>query len=192
VFFRRMRRPAAPEIEQPRSHPALSADERHSLFAYEMLVLRTGTQANLVWQTPSLGLTAQAFLLTIALEAQASDLRRVVAAFLGLVVALISMQTMAKHRYFENLDNFKMQQLEQRLGLPPMARRGWDGAAASIGRFSVPKKWPVRLSSLSLTWSSYRVWQIGLAAFALVDVAIIILDVTYGSVFDLGTSRERR
>jgi hypothetical protein len=149
---------------------------RHKqLFAYEMLVLRSQTQASLVWQTPSLGLTAQAFLLTIALEPGVSDLRRVLAALLGLVVALISMQTMAKHRYFENLDNFKMQQLEHELGLPPMARREWQEDAASAGGFTVPRKWPIRVSSYAITWSSYRVWQIGLGVFAVVDVLVIVI-----------------
>jgi hypothetical protein len=174
---RRRRLEEAAHAKDQATQAPLTPGEHHTmLFAYEMLVLRAQTQTNLVWQTPSLGLTAQAFLLTIALEADYADLRRGLAALLGLVVAVISMQTMAKHRYFENLDNFKMEKLERQLSLPPIAKRGWDKEAPLPDGFRPPKKkWPIQMSS-------YRVWQVGLAVFAFVDVLIIIVYLTGSSL----------
>jgi hypothetical protein len=65
------------------------------LFAYEMLAARRNQQDSMLWQAPALALTAQAFLLTIALGGNAASVfARALAAGLGLVVACMSMQLM--------------------------------------------------------------------------------------------------
>lgn len=171
MHFLRKRREAAahPDGDAELAPAPASSDRDTLLFAYEMLVLRNQTQATLLWQTPSLALTAQAFLLTIALIADFSTTGHVLAAMLGIVVAVISMQTMAKHRYFESLDNFKMQRLEYELGLPPLSSRAWRTDPKVPGGFSAPRdNWWIRQRS-------YWVWQIGLALFGIVNFAIILI-----------------
>ena len=56
-----------------RRHPDSLADSRltRQLFAYEMLAERRNQQDSMLWQAPALALTAQAFLLTIALGGNA-------------------------------------------------------------------------------------------------------------------------
>ena len=78
-------------------------DQRIS-FAYEMLTLRQLGHDSVAWQTPGLSLTAQAFLLTIALGADSSSLARVISAVIGAGVGLLAMQLMAKHRVLGALE----------------------------------------------------------------------------------------
>jgi len=65
-------------------------------FGYEMLTLRQMEHNSLAWQVPSLSLTAQAFLLTIALGAGTAPLARVVSAALGMISGLLTMQLMGE------------------------------------------------------------------------------------------------
>ena len=107
-----------------RRHPDSLADSRltRQLFAYEMLAERRNQQDSMLWQAPALALTAQAFLLTIALGGNAvSVFARALAAGLGLVVACMSMQLMAKHRHLTELDNAWLAAMEQEIGLAPIA-----------------------------------------------------------------------
>lgn len=166
------------ELVGPGAGRPVAGDRETRLFAYEMLLLRQQTQANLLWQTPALALTAQAFLLTIALVADFSATGRVLAAGLGVVVAVISMQTMARHRYLESLDSFQMEALEHELGLPPISSRDWRSQApVPGGRFATP------VGSGATGLSSYRVWQLGLATFAVVNLAVVVIELVRPALF---------
>lgn len=68
---------------------------------YQILNARRDSFNNLVWQTPIVSLTAQAFLFTIILSKGASELGRTFAAILSLIVALMSLQLFEKHRFME-------------------------------------------------------------------------------------------
>lgn len=52
----------------------------------------------LLWQVPALGLTAQSFLLTIALNSSSSPAAQRIASVLGIVIAAASQQLMHDHR----------------------------------------------------------------------------------------------
>jgi hypothetical protein len=162
MIFGQRRRPAA----APR-HPDSPADGRltRQLFAYEMLAVRRNQQDSMLWQSPALALTAQAFLLTIALGGNSiSVFPRALAAGLGLVVACMSMQLMAKHRHLTELDNAWLAAMEQEIGLAPVAARG---VGAGVG----PRR------SLARRVRSYVVWQAGLALFGLTNMAILLITV---------------
>jgi len=117
----------------------------------------------MLWQAPALALTAQAFLLTIALGGNAISVSaRALAAALGLVVACMSMQLMAKHRYLRELDNAWLTVMEKEIGLAPIAARGLE-----------PGEGPRR--SLAHRARSYVVWEVGLALFALTNMAILLI-----------------
>jgi hypothetical protein len=135
-----------------------------------MVAVRRNQQDAMLWQTPALALTAQAFLLTIALGGNGiSVFARALAAGLGLVVAVISMQLMAKHRYLRELDNAWLTVMEQEIGLRPVAAGGMD---AGVG--------PQR--SLARRIRSYVVWEAGLALFALTNVAILLITIVRPSL----------
>jgi hypothetical protein len=155
-----------------------SLGEERDLFAYEMIALRNLDQDQMLWQTPTLALTAQAFLLTIALGADSSVLARYASASLGVVVAVISMQLMAKHRWCTELDHFEMRRLEEKLGLPAISSRAWAFGEAN------PTKWYRRRpqhayvlsnprTSLYRRRRSYVVWQVGIGLFGLANLGLV-------------------
>lgn len=163
IFGKRRRTAAA------RRHLDSSADGTlaRQLFAYEMLAVRRNQQDSMLWQTPALALTAQAFLLTIALGGNAiSVIARALAAGLGLVVACMSMQLMAKHRHLTELDNAWLAAMEQEIGIAPIAAR-------SIGADVGPRR------SLARRARSYIVWEAGLALFALTNMAILLITIIH-------------
>lgn len=69
---------------------------------------------NLLWQVPVLSLTAQAFLLTIALSADSSRLARIVACSLSIVAAILAVQLMTRHRQAEIADAHWLAEYEAR------------------------------------------------------------------------------
>ena len=71
---------------------------------YQVVAARRLGHDTLLWQVPVMSLTAQAFLLTIALGASSSVAARVVSSLLSLVSLLASMQLMARHRPMELMD----------------------------------------------------------------------------------------
>lgn len=68
---------------------------------YGILNARRDSFNNLVWQTPVLSLTAQAFLFMIILSGGVPELGRIIAAVLASIVALMSLQLISKHRFME-------------------------------------------------------------------------------------------
>lgn len=158
--------------EQAEIDPAL----RGSL--YQVVANRRLGYDTLVWQVPALGLTAQAFLFTTALNTSNGKPARLVSASLALVIALISMQLMSKHRYHEEIDSRLLQVVETDLNLdklygctphaPPSER------AETIRMLAAD--YPI--NQVRSTWiqrrSSYRLWMYGLALFALAAAGIIV------------------
>lgn len=140
------------------------------LAAHETMTARRNAFDSLMWQVPALGLSAQAFLLTIALGHDTARVPRLLAAGLALVIAVISMQLMAKHRFHELLESKSLEDFERRFGPREFAalglhRRPLDRAAA-VGL--EPTWWQRR--------RSYYWWIAGLGAFAV--VALIVVAIT--------------
>jgi hypothetical protein len=78
--------------------------DRDDLALYQAIVARRLQWDNLLWQVPVLSLTAQAFLLTIALGHDSSNWARLLAGGLSFLAALVSMVLMAGHRHAELTD----------------------------------------------------------------------------------------
>jgi hypothetical protein len=124
-------------------------------------------------------LTAQAFLFTVALGDGTSPWARRIAAFLALLSALVSMQTMAKHRFFEEGDSKGCEKLEKELKLNmvlgyaphalPSARQIDDGQSLNI--------W-TRLKSFLVTRRSFVLWQGLFWLFAASAAVVIALSFT--------------
>jgi hypothetical protein len=74
------------------------------LALYQAIVARRLQWDNLLWQVPVLSLTAQAFLLTIALGHDNSNWARLLAGGLSFLAGLVSMVLMAGHRHAELTD----------------------------------------------------------------------------------------
>jgi len=130
---------------------------------YQIVAERRQNYDNLLWQTPMVSLTAQAFLLTIALGAETKPLARLLASFLSFLAALASLQLMSKHRHMERLDSDLLEQYE-------ILNRG-AGFAVIHG--------PERIQAQSPSWlaghPSNKVWLGLLGAFAVSSMVIMIV-----------------
>ncbi len=128
---------------------------------------------HLVWQVPLLSLTAQAFLFTIALSGDNSPTARTISAGLSLVVTLLSITLMARHRQAELVDAHWLRDYEACvLKVEPrwqshvkhwQARRDQQGLNAG---------W---LGSLVPLLPGFMTWVIGLALFGVAGLAVLVL-----------------
>jgi hypothetical protein len=129
---------------------------------------RRDSYNDLLWQTPVLSLTAQAFLLTIALGSGTSHQARIVSGFLALITALASVQLFARHRAFEVAATRWLKEFEIK-----NRARGYDCVSIRVNYFK-GCSFIHRLLSLP----SYRVWIWALLSFAISSALIIIAVVT--------------
>lgn len=158
--------PEAVAASAPHVGTEVSADVRGDV--YVAISARRTAFDTLMWQVPALGLTAQAFLLTIALGAGSSRPARYIAASLALGTAVVAIQTMAKHRQNEKTDALILEQLERLFGVyvngvPPHLPPGARGRAVGNDMHGWIK---VR---------SFDLWVASLVCFALAAAAIIVI-----------------
>lgn len=129
---------------------------------YQVLSSRRLGYDSLMWQTPVLGLTAQAFLFNVALGPNSSRFARVIASVLALVTSLISIQLMVKHHHFENADSKFLQDIERKLHLPQYHGKPEDRQSAHGKEL----RWFVRVRA-------HTVWIGGLALFGIAALVIL-------------------
>lgn len=113
---------------------------------YQVLNSRRDTFNNLLWQSPVVSLTAQAFLFAIILAKDTAAEGRFVACVLSIVVSLSSLHLMAKHRFMEQEHAKLLHMYEVDRGLYP-----------ANGKIQAPH--------FSLKASSYKLWRAVLWAF---------------------------
>ncbi len=147
----------------------------HDILTYEALNARVSDRDALLWQSPALALTAEAFLLTISLGPGTSPIARAVSAFLGLVVTALSMQLMGKHRMHMATDELVMIALERKLGMTSAHDRA---AKVKYLRANAPGL----LSRLPkgewlLQQKSVNVWLLGLLIFGVVNVLLLVMSI---------------
>lgn len=136
------------------------------LASYQVLASRRLGYDTLMWQTPMLGLTAQAFLFSSALSPSSSRTARLIAMSLALITSLISMQLMSKHRHHEMVDSRLLEQFEQDHELHALHCSSRARDSLSNAR----RSWFVNLSS-------YRIWMTGLGLFAIAAGLIIAITI---------------
>jgi len=125
---------------------------------YAAISSQADTHNTLMWQTPVLAMTAQAFLLTIGLGAGISPIARLAAAGLSLVVSILSIQLMVKHSAMQLRDNCALEDIERRRGMDVYhVKPIFNGKGV--------KAWLTRQESR--TW-----WLAGMAAFGFVSLMI--------------------
>lgn len=113
---------------------------------YQMIGARRQHYDNLIWQTPMISLTAQAFLFTIALGGGDKP-SRAIASALAFITAVASAQLLSKHRHFEVYYARLLQSIETARQLPTVSERPPSGEGFSA-------------------MSAYSVWRFVLWAFA--------------------------
>ncbi len=136
---------------EPQSPSCISSEQ------YPLVASRRQAFDTLIWQTPVLSLTAQAFLFSISLTAGNSQGARIISAVLALTTALASIQLMIKHRYHEQRDSNLLHSFEDANNILQIHARG------NLQN----QPWYVR-------WSSYKVWLFTLWLFATSAMAVLL------------------
>jgi ADP-ribose pyrophosphatase YjhB (NUDIX family) len=116
---------------------------------------KIGGAQSLMWQTPGLALTAQAFLMTLALAPGSSNLARAFASGLNIMMAALCFQLMQKHRAMELSDRKALENIE-----------GIEGMMLVHASLEL-KVWLKR-------FPSHKPWQVGFVVFGLVSTFIFV------------------
>lgn len=161
---------------------------QRSVVLYEALTARVGHRDALLWQSPSLAMTAEAFLMTIALGHESSAFARVVAAFLGLSVSFLAIQLMVKRRLYLWNDILSMVVLEKKMNLVASAvdyrtQRRFLGTEESKDILDDMKP---RKKNVLTRMISVHVWIWGLSFFGLINFLVLV----YFGVVALGFAPE--
>lgn len=182
MIFRRHRSGRATASDSP-----WAENHAKDLFNYEMLIQREMEQDAMLWETPTLALTAQAFLLTIALNKDSTAVAVYISAGLGVLVAFLFMQLMAKHRFLNEPDRAELHRLEDLIGIPHVSRRSYF---FQDGKYVVPmihhlkgRGAPQRQGYLEKA-GSYKFWMRGVGMFALVNAGILLTEAFWPWLLD--------
>ncbi len=140
---------------------------------YSVIAARRTSYDTLMWQVPALGLTAQAFLLTVAFGPDSSDVARYLTGGLSIVLSLVAIQTMLKHRVNERTDSLILEEMEREMGItfgcggrPHAAPRP---RARAAGNEWIDGWWERRKSA--------NLWVGSLTCFALAGLTAIVLTI---------------
>jgi hypothetical protein len=125
-----------------------------------------GSYTTLLWQVPALGLTAQAFLLMIAMGPGSSDAARYGAAALSVIIAVASWNLM----HYQRGRAINQAELAKRVSCE-LSLQGL------LGGFQVKDSIPARADAVrvwAVDHAMYLVWRLCMVLFALADAAVII------------------
>jgi disulfide bond formation protein DsbB len=143
---------------------------------YAVVAARRTQFDQLVWQVPVLSLTAQAFLFSIALSGDATRTARAIASVLSLLMTILSLHLMAKHRQAEVADSHWLESYESQFK-PPAGGLPWPmhGPTWSRYRNSVDPK--IGLLGVLSRFGGFQVWSWGLAIFGVAAVVVLLLTI---------------
>ena len=143
--------------------------EAAAVAMYQVVTARRLTYDTMLWQVPSISLTAQAFLLTISLGADSSRLARLISSILASAARGRCLQLMAKYRHLEIIDARTAEKLERDLSRSP--NHGPQIHSPPSQRAKAVNMAPKRFVALS----SYRLWMSGVLLFLVADLLIALL-----------------
>lgn len=126
---------------------------------YQAVAARRLQWDNLLWQVPVLSLTAQAFLFATALGADVHNWARALVALLSLIISVLSILLMGRHRQGELIDAHWLERYEQQvLGVGPWVPTGRRSGPPASSRDSTPGGWVALSRSIpcspSGSWAS--------------------------------------
>lgn len=143
---------------------------------YQAVVSRRLQWDNLLWQVPILSLTAQAFLFTIALGPDTSQVARTIAASLSIVITGLSVTLMARHRQAELGDARWLEEFEDSMSEDLRVH-----GAHFVGirdKVLVPSKQRLYVPLVR----GYITWTAGLLLFGITAILVIFLTWAYPSL----------
>jgi hypothetical protein len=133
-----------------------------------------------MWQVPSLSITAQAFLFSAAFSTGAPRYARVIVLLVGLAAVLAAMHLLAKHRYLESLHGQVQALCQRQLGWPPLFREQLHDLieaahAPELGAARWNRTW---IRRLVVDVPAFNLWMCTLGAFAAADAYLLVRTIT--------------
>jgi hypothetical protein len=158
-----------PEIVPETTEPDIDADASALTELLGVYAAQFGSYTTLLWQVPALSLTAQSFLMTIALGDN-SNVARLIASVLSIMIAGTSISLMHNQRGHAINHGELALRVSRRLGL---ARR--------LGRLAIDDAKP-EFADAETVWVGwdrhiYHVWKVCLGLFIAADVGVIIMTI---------------
>lgn len=136
---------------------------------YAALAARRTQFDILLWQAPVLSLTAQAFLMTVALGSGVPLYSRTIACLLSVVVSFLTVQILTRHRQAEVTDAHWLRDLEKGAAAEYQVHGpGWQARRNATSPEVGPFNWFAKLPG-------YYTWAIGLSLFGVASMATLIL-----------------
>jgi hypothetical protein len=152
---------------------------------YDMVAQRRLQWDSLLWQVPVLSLTAQAFLLTIALSPDSKQFPRALASALAFVAAVLAMHLMSRDRQAEITDAHWLRDYEETNFGVSFTGRPWQEARAKVDVLGHTQDAgpPTRvlttmvrpLANALARFGGFVVWMCGFALFAAASAAIFVI-----------------
>ena len=144
------------------SKPASIDQDKHKdylLTQYQIISDRRINQNEMLWQTPTLCFTAQAFLFTIALGNGIRIEARLISSFLIVVTSILCLQLMSKHRYFEVENSKLLEKIEEENGFFVIHAKSY----AATGK-----------QNFIVKYGSYKTWVLGMTIFLVIAILLTI------------------
>jgi hypothetical protein len=152
--------------------PILSPDSLINLLS--VYGTQFGSYTTLLWQVPALSLTAQSFLLTIALGSTTANFARIIVAVLSMVLVIASWSLMHEQRGHALNHGTVANKIAERLQLQNLEVSVDDGVPKSTTAAGV---WTERSNNRKMVARAglmYGVWRICIGLFFIADILIII------------------
>ncbi|KAH8919773.1 hypothetical protein BT69DRAFT_1284549 [Atractiella rhizophila] len=156
---------------------------------YQVVADRRASFDSLLWQVPTMGLTAHAFLFSIGLASDTSRASRIISMALVLLITFLTIHLFTRQLQAEDADNRWLEDFEKRHHLNPVDSA--HGAAWSKYRSVLPPR--ARHFKHLARLRGFTVWSNGLALIGLVGLGVMLLaigkpDVLIGCSCGFGSS----
>jgi len=155
---------------------------------YNIVAARRLVNVTLIWQTPALCITGQAFLFSIALSGSTSTASRIIASSLCILITTMTLQLVIKHRQSDASDREWLAAFEDKYfssyaqDLMPGPNAGFaHGSKEGRRRHTTPAQmgWLNWLAGVR----SSQVWAWGMVLISVVALVILLLAVFVPRIF---------
>jgi hypothetical protein len=154
------------EIIEPPPSPDFSQTS-DKLTLLNVYTTQFGSYTTMLWQVPALGLTAQAFLMTIALGSPVSGDARIAASALSMIIAWASQNLMHSQRGRAINQAELAKRVTSKIGLEQYLGDDFALDDAVPGKTNARDVWDV-------DHQIYAIWKVCMLIFVAVDIVVII------------------
>jgi hypothetical protein len=150
--------------------------EPDGLDQYSVVANRRQQWDVLLWQMPTMALTGEAFLLTIALAGSTSQAGRILASALAMIVALAALHSLSAHRLSELTDAAWLLEHEKAHGASQIHGLTWRDRRIAIVKDQLgSRSFTDRLVARTYRFRSIVVWFWNMVLIALTATIILVL-----------------